>query len=304
MPDSQDKIPAPQAPAAAATVEQAEAAHAKLVDFLAQAPEELKPWAREQLAAAERDLEAAREREAARAAGRDARADQREANLLGLSDAELDVPAKSVKKAPREPGRRPWFLHPLFLFLLAAGAIFAVYYLGDRSSDGLPGDHPSVTPTATVAPSDIVDPALVKAMEDKVKQNPKDVESWRALGQMYDRTGEFAKAENAQRKLVALAPKDVNGHLALGVALFQQKKLAEAEKAWKQAVEIDPKSVQAYYNLGFLYLSQEKKAEAVAVWNKVVELDPKSTLAEQVQSHIDALASSPATPSASPTPTK
>lgn len=283
------------------TVADAEAAHAKLIAFLESAPDELRPWAQQQLDAAAADLVAAREREADRLAGRETRADQREANLLGLSDAELDAPKKSATRAPRAPGKRPWFLHPLFLFALAAAAIFAVYYLGDRNSDGLPSDHPSVSATATAEASDIVDPALVKAMEQKVADNPKDAESWRALGQMYDRTGDYAKAENAQRKLIELAPKDVNARLALGVALFNQKKLAEAEKAWQAATSLDPKSAQAYYNLGFLYLSQDKNAQAVSAWEKVIELDPKSTLAEGVKSHLEALKSPSATPSATPT---
>ena len=89
--------------------------------------------------------------------------------------------------------------------------------------------------------------------------------------------------------------------LPLGVALFNQKKLAEAEKAWQGATSLDPKSAQAYYNLGFLYLSQDKNAQAVSAWEKVIELDPKSTLAEGVKSHLEALKSPSATPSATPT---
>ena len=135
---------------------------------------------------------------------------------------------------------------------------------------------------------------MVKALEAKIKANPKDTTSMAALGEIYNEAAEYDKAASWQQRVTQVEPKNVDAWLALGVAQFNGGNLKGAEKSWTTASKLAPRRAEIFYNLGFLYYSMGDQDKASASWQKVVDLDPTSTLAETVKSHIKASSQSPA----------
>lgn len=276
----------------------------RLEAFLATAPDELKPWAEQQL---ERARRAAATTPAgpgattgATAADPEAQAVAEDFDLLGLDDDEV-VPAAPATARPR-PARTPRRgLRPLALAAISALVVFGGYaiYAGGKNPDATTPNaaNPASAQSVEVSTPKPVDPQMVATLEKKVKDNPKDTLSMKALGEIYSQAGEYDKAATWQERITTVDPKDVDAFLALGVAQFNQANLDQAEKAWTQAAKLAPKRATIWYNLGFLYLSKNEIGKAQDAWQKVVEIDPNSDLAKTVGSHLKAMASNSPAPS-------
>lgn len=250
----------------------------RLREFLAGAPDDLKPWATGQLAA----MDAPAAKTAAR---------------------------PTVPPAWKPPSRRKRSaVLPLAAIALVGGVIWTVYTLNDKSA-AMPAGHPSVSamPSNQAQPTAApLDEAKVAQLKQKVAANPKDVESLKALAMEYFRASQFQAASQWQQKVVDLKPKDLDERLILGVTQFNQQKYDEAEATWLAAAKLDPKSADPWYNLGFLYMSKEPvDTEKVRdAWTRVVDLAPGSEIAKTVESHLSSLEGTAApSPKATPTPT-
>lgn len=227
-------------------------------------------------------------------------------DLLGLDDDMPDEVVPTTRREPRKPFTQNKPLRYLALALAAALVVFGVYSFGDRGSSAQAGasTSPSASAVAVSTPTP-PDPAMVKALEAKIKANPKDTLSMKALGEVYAQAEQYKQAAAWQQKVVAITPTDTDAWLALGVAQFNAGNLKAAETAWDKAAALAPRRAEVFYNLGFLYYSQGKTTQAQAAWQKVVDIDPTSDLAQTVKSHIKARSASPtasasATPSATP----
>ncbi|GAA1398957.1 tetratricopeptide repeat protein [Luteococcus peritonei] len=273
----------------------------RLEAFLAGAPEELKPWAEQQLARARK---AAAAQGAATEADPEAEAVAEDFDLLGLDDDEAVTPTGSTKARPVAVRTQRKGLKPLMLAGLSALVVFGGYtiYAQGKNPDATTPNaaNPASAASVQVSTPKPVDPQMVASLEKKVKDNPKDTLSMKALGEIYSQAAQYDKAATWQERITTVDPKDVDAFLALGVAQFNQANLDEAEKAWTQATKLAPKRATIWYNLGFLYLSKNQISKAQDAWQKVVEIDPDSDLAKTVSSHLKAMAS--AKPSASGTP--
>ncbi|WP_420176577.1 tetratricopeptide repeat protein [Luteococcus sp. OSA5] len=262
-----------------ATPEEVAAAREQLVAFLDQAPSELDGWAQRQRRLAER------------AVGDDAQIDE-DLELSGLED---QAPVAAVPAVSAAPKRRNRLVTGLGLATLGAAVVLGVYLLDD-------GGQPQQATSEASSPADgqqmstpkPVDPKMVATLEEKIKKDPKDVLSMKALGQIYDGAQEYKKAAQWQARVTKVTPKDSDAWTALGVAHFNDANLDEAEKAWNQAAKLDPKKAVIHYNLGFLHMSRNDMDKAKAAWQKVVELEPDSDLAKTVQSHLGGPSSTPA----------
>ncbi len=186
--------------------------------------------------------------------------------------------------------------------VLAAGAVVAATIVGIvifQSGGTSPIAASEASPSA--APSSGFDEAQVAALMARVQSDPNDTEALMALGDAFFAAGEYDVAGNWLAKLVAIEPSNARALLALGAADYNAGNLSEAEQTWLKVVALDPENVEAHYDLGWVYLQQEP-SELAAVqreWEKVLELAPGTEVAQRVQEHLDALASSTPDPSAS-----
>ena len=93
--------------------------------------------------------------------------------------------------------------------------------------------------------------------------------------------GEFARAEQLFRQVIAADPSHAEAHNLLGTVLGQQGRLAEAGVAIRRAVALKPDDAEGYFNLATLAVFQNQLDKAAASWRKCVALNP---------GHFDALA--------------
>ena len=109
---------------------------------------------------------------------------------------------------------------------ICAGALYL--HLGDPAAITQPRDS---APAASVTDGAETAPALAELlpqMEERLAQQPDDVEGWRLLGRSYLTVGEFGKARNAFETALALDEDDVATmtQLAESIGMTQQGELA------------------------------------------------------------------------------
>ena len=147
-------------------------------------------------------------------------------------------------------------------------------------------------------------PEAIAKMEEAVAARPSLTAGYQALGRLYLRQKDYAKAIDNASKVLALDPDDVDmnsvmfdSYTATGDAskaaqykaklpanagllfndaakLINSGKDAEAEPLLKQSIAADEKFAPSYYELGMLYVRMQKNADAKANLEKYLELAP------------------------------
>ena len=72
-----------------------------------------------------------------------------------------------------------------------------------------------------------------------------NAEAWNRLGDIYEREGLHAKAEESWHRVVDLDPFDTHAHLSLGNTYLASGRRAEASKEYRAVLELDPKNEDA-----------------------------------------------------------
>ena len=149
---------------------------------------------------------------------------------------------------------------------------------------------PSLPPIQAPAPVSTVDPALVFAAEQATVQNPKDVQAWIHLGNLYFDGHQHQKAINAYDKALALNPKNPNVLTDQGVMYRELQAPEKAVANFEKAHKVDPTHVQSLFNLGVVYANDFKApAKAEKAWTRVIEIAPNSPQAADARKFIDHL---------------
>ena len=131
---------------------------------------------------------------------------------------------------------------------IGAGALYL--HLGDPAAITQTRD---ATPTASVTDGTQTAPALsemLPQMEERLAQQPDDVDGWRLLGRSYLTVAEFGKARNAFEKALALDEDDVPtmAQLAESIGMTQQGELAgEPAILITRALTLDPDNEHALW---------------------------------------------------------
>jgi cytochrome c-type biogenesis protein CcmH/NrfG len=239
-----------------ASAEDVERAHRELVSFLESAPEGVRRWAREEIAAADHAYAAISDPAAARTA-------RRPSPLRRIAVGTLTL-------------------------AVAAGVVVGVYNMGGGSSKAKSGQAGATEPPGLSRN----DEARVSQLMVKLKTNPKDVATLVALGDIYFKARDYNNAGGFMKSAVAIDPGSTTARLGLGAAEFNLGDAADARRDWRRVIAADPKNVEAYYDLGFLYVSKEPPdmADAKKMWAKVVALAPNSPAAKTISTHLEGLA--------------
>jgi tetratricopeptide (TPR) repeat protein len=119
--------------------------------------------------------------------------------------------------------------------------------------------------------------ALV-ASEKLREMEPNSADVHNLVGRSALGAGDFTKAEQAFRKVLALKSDHCWAAINLGKTYNAQQRWAEAESTLVDATHCDPRSAVAYSTLGFAQQKQKKLAEALAAYQKSYELKPDETV--------------------------
>jgi tetratricopeptide (TPR) repeat protein len=114
---------------------------------------------------------------------------------------------------------------------------------------------------------------------EAIQADPKGVQAYINLIQLYARNGEIDKAIQAYHEAVALNPNRADCYYNYGVLMFQLHKYPEAAQAMKKAIEINPFFAEAHDNLGYLFAMQGHFDEALAEYRKALGDRPDFRLA-------------------------
>jgi cytochrome c-type biogenesis protein CcmH/NrfG len=252
---------------AAADDQVVEATYDQIVEYLDEAPGDIRGWADR------------RQQEADR--------------IFALLTAPETQPAAPVRAAAapaeapveRSPNQTNRMLLGVIAVLVTVGVVFGVYWAGRPT---VPDVSSAASPTASAAPSaaPTVDKAQLATLTEKVKANPKDVQSLQKIVDLYFAGNDWPNAKASAQKVLAVDPKNEQAFVSLGAASYNGGDNAAAEKVWKQGLVLFPKNPELHYDLGFLYMTNGDNAKMRTEWAKVVELAPDSDLAKTVQSQV------------------
>lgn len=113
------------------------------------------------------------------------------------------------------------------------------------------------------------------ALKGASQLQPKNINLYKALGELYLQRRNFKSAEETYRLIVDLAPEDPQAHFYLANIYEELKKREWAEKELRKALELKPDYPEALNYLGYLYVEEDKfldKAEIMI--KKALEIDP------------------------------
>ena len=174
-------------------------------------------------------------------------------------------------------------------------------------------------PTAADLRSVALDYVLLKDLGDaerwltrSLEEDPKDAESWYAMGRLHYTQGRYGDALTCFKKTLALNPRSVKGENNLGLAyealnrnddavqayrtaiawqkdepapseqpllnlailLLHRNQMQEAQDLLEQAARIAPREPRIHENLGQVFLRTGRDADAVAEFGAAVKLAP------------------------------
>jgi len=119
----------------------------------------------------------------------------------------------------------------------------------------------------------------IAAHEAALARDPSIVRVHVNLISLYGRTGQWAKAEQQYRAVVALGFNLDEAHYDYGVLLGLQEKWAQAADAYRQTIAVNPQHADAHNNLGQILERERRFDEAAAEYRQAVESQPAFRLA-------------------------
>jgi cytochrome c-type biogenesis protein CcmH len=213
---------------------------------------------------------------------------QAAAGVLAPADAEAlktDVQRRvlaegRVREAPARPlGERALLGLALALVVVVVLASTGLYLkIGSpTAATQPPAAPPAGADTAAGAHPQGDVPAMIAALEAKMKQSPNDPEGWRMLGWSYLQVGRNADAATAYGKAAALAPGNAEYLSAQGEATVlasNGQMTPPAATAFRKALAIDPADPRARYYLAVAKDQAGDHAGAMADWIAMLKTAP------------------------------
>ncbi len=192
------------------------------------------------------------------------------------------------------PGARDDNRRRIAIGIGVVGLIIVAWVLGVSFGSGGSGAATSAT-TATSQPQQNADAkalqATIASLQDRLKQNPLDVNAMIDLGNSYYDAGQYSDAIPWYEKALQENPTNTDVGTDLGTAYFYSGNLDKAKAQWFKVLQQDPNKVQTHYNLAILY-SHETPPDmdnAVKEWQTVIKLAPNSDQAKSAEQRLQQL---------------
>ena len=132
----------------------------------------------------------------------------------------------------------------------------------------------SEKPTPPPAP-----PVAVKGdmelLVEKGRRDPKDVETWFHIADLYERAQQYPQELDALQKVIAAKPDMGFAHFKMANTYNRLGRREEAVAAFLEARKYLPKNPALYNNLGWTYGQLGKTKEQVAALRQAIALRPR-----------------------------
>jgi hypothetical protein len=137
-------------------------------------------------------------------------------------------------------------------------------------------DPPAPPPPATTPPVKInVDDAVIRDLDKRIAQNPKDAAAYYRRGQEFAKGGDYARAIKDFDETLKLTPKDADAFNNRCWANAILGDLQAALKDCNEALTIRPRFADALDSRGLVNLKLGLSAQAVSDYDAVLAIDPK-----------------------------
>ena len=141
-----------------------------------------------------------------------------------------------------------------FGFLLGFGLFRAIATrpgldAGPAVSAEIPSPMGPAAPTQTVGGGGAPMMAEINALKDRVGKDPKDLQAWSRLANIYQDAGMFEPAVSFYQRALDLAPNDANLLTDTAICYEEQKQFDKALEILERAQKADPGHWQSLYNI-------------------------------------------------------
>lgn len=127
----------------------------------------------------------------------------------------------------------------------------------------------------------------INALEEIVKNNPKDKESLLELAHLLNDSGFKERAIQKYKLYLQMDPKNPDVLVDMGVCYYELRNFDEAIKSMKEALKYNPQHQIAHLNLGIVNMTAGNHDEAIKWLNKAVDIDPNTPIAKRAQELIN-----------------
>ena len=171
----------------------------------------------------------------------------------------------------------------IFVFALVASGVFDK---GIQTETSQISNESSKTNSTSVNLENMEE---INQLENKIKENPADLESTLHLAHLQQDAGLSEKAISNYKKYLAKFPENADARVDMAICYYNLNEYNTAITEMETAIKYQPAHQIAYLNLGIVNLAA-KNIEASKEWfRKTVELDPNSEAgkraAELMHSH-------------------
>jgi superkiller protein 3 len=133
---------------------------------------------------------------------------------------------------------------------------------------GQPASDPTVVQVQALIQQGELEQAT-SLLEERLKLNPSDVETYNLLGIVDTNRKQYSEAEDAFRKALQVDPGSTRTHNNLGNLYVAEQKLDLAEKEFNAVLKTQPTNRDANYNLGLLLLAKGNPTAAIAHFQRI-----------------------------------
>lgn len=119
--------------------------------------------------------------------------------------------------------------------------------------------------------------AMIDGINDRLRSNPDDVDSWHMLAKTSQAIGKFPEAAKAYRELIRRVPPDAQllADFADTLAVVNGRSLVgEPQELIEQALKLDPKNIKALALGGTVSFQKQEFSQAAARWRQILDLVP------------------------------
>lgn len=149
-------------------------------------------------------------------------------------------------------------------------------YISPRAADIVKPIPQFVPQSASASAAPKVDPAVIRQLEDTLKDDPKNFAALRELGNIRYDERNFSEAAALYARALEVEPDNVDVRSDRGGALLQSEHVDEAIVELKTALSKNPTHPQALFILGVaLFQGKNDREGALAAWRKLVEAHPE-----------------------------
>lgn len=130
---------------------------------------------------------------------------------------------------------------------------------------------------------------MIRAVEERVRKDPKDARSWLMLARTYFALERWPEAVQAYAKASQLLPEEamVWSGYAEALALRNGRKLdGEPLDLLEKALKLDPNDPKALELMGIHAFGEEDYARAVTFWNRLLKVMPQAEFAQEIRGAI------------------